>query len=216
MLVNDARKLVSSLGFGWLFNPGLKIEKLSLSDLNVTPLWGNFDSGYALGQYSQRVGAQTEKTKVGELLHRFKYQFDRDAGAQLADLATELINRERVLRSSDFIVAVPPSFTSRPFDPVSYLAQRVSEGTGIPWEKDAVRRTRITKLQKRILDRTAKEENVNSTFRLDSPASISGNRILLLDDLYDSGATINQISQILRRAAAHKISVLVSAKTSYV
>jgi predicted amidophosphoribosyltransferase len=37
-----------------------------------------------------------------------------------------------------------------------------------------------------------------------------------LDDLYDSGATINQISQILRKAKADKIFVLVLAKTRYV
>lgn len=55
-----------------------------------------------------------------------------------------------------------------------------------------------------------------STFRLNNPLLISGKKILLMDDLYDSGATINQISQILRRARADKIFALVLAKTSYV
>jgi predicted amidophosphoribosyltransferase len=56
---------------------------------------------------------------------------------------------------------------------------------------------------------------VISTFRLDSPLLVSAKKILVLDDLYDSGATINQISQILRRAQADKIFVLVLAKTNY-
>ncbi len=204
------------MGFGWLLKPDQEIEKLSLSSLNVIPLLGNFDSGYALGQYSEPKEAHIEKTQVGELLHRFKYQFDQDAGVILADLAVELINSRNLWKSSDFIITIPPSFTSRPFDPISFLAERISKGTGIRWEKDVIKRTRITKLQKRILDKEGKKENVISTFRLNNSLSISGKKILLVDDLYDSGATINQISQILREAKADKIFVLVLAKTSYV
>jgi len=216
MLANDASKILSGLGFGWLLKPDQKIEKLSLSSLNVIPLLGNFDFGFALGQYSEPKGTQTEKTQVGRLLYRFKYQFDQNAGVILADLAAELINSQNLLKSSNFIVTIPPSFTSRPFDPVSLLAENISKETGICWEKGVIKRTRITKLQKRIFDKTGKEENVISTFRLNDPLLISGKKILLLDDLYDSGATINQISQILRRARADKIFALVLAKTSYV
>ena len=207
---------MGDLGFGWLLEPDHKVGKLSLSGLNVIPLMGNFDSGHALDQYSEQAGAKTEKTQVGELLYRFKYQFDRDAGEELANLAAELIKGQRLLRSSDFIVTVPPSFTSRPFDPISFLAERVSKRTKIRWERDVIKRARITNLQKRIFDKVGKEENVISTFRLSNPALISGKKILLFDDLYDSGATINQISQILRQAKAHKIFCLVLAKTSYV
>lgn len=216
MLASDASKILSGLGFGWLLKPDQKIEKLPLSSLNVIPLLGSFDFGFALGQYSEPAGTHTEKTQVGRLLHRFKYQFDQNAGVILADLAAELINSQNLLKSSDFIVTIPPSFTSRPFDPVSFLAERISQGTGIRWEKGMIKRTRITKLQKRILDKEGKKENVISTFRLNNSLLISGKKILLLDDLYDSGSTLNQISQMLRRAKADKIFVLVVAKTSYV
>jgi predicted amidophosphoribosyltransferase len=169
-----------------------------------------------LGLYSEPKNAHREKTPIGGLLHRFKYQFNQDAGAILADLAAEWINSRNLLRSSDFMVTVPPSFTSRPFDPISFLAERISSGTGIRWEKDVIKRTRITGQQKRILDKEAKKENVTSAFRLNNPILVSGNKILLLDDLYDSGVTINQISQILSQTGADKIFVLVLAKTRYV
>lgn len=216
MLLSETKKLLNSLGFGWLLTSDQEIEKPSLSSLNVIPLLGNFDFGFALGQYSEPKEAHTERTQVGRLLYGFKYQFDQDAGVILADLAAELINSQNLLKSSDFIVTIPPSFTSRPFDPVSFLAERISKVTGIRWEKDVIKRTRITKLQKRILDKEGKKENVISTFRLNNSPSIFGKKILLLDDLYDSGATINQIFQILRRAKANKIFALVLAKTSYV
>jgi competence protein ComFC len=216
MLAENARKIMSDLGFGWLMEPDHKVERLSLSSLNVIALMGNFDSGYALGQYSEQAGAKTEKTQVGELLYRFKYQFDRDAGAKLADLAIELTNGQSLLKSSDFIVTVPPSFTSRPFDPISYLAERVSKGTGIRWAKNVIKRTRVTGQQKRFFAKELKEENVKLAFGLNDHRFITDKKILLLDDLYASGCTINLISDILRRAGAYKISVLVLAKTSYV
>jgi predicted amidophosphoribosyltransferase len=212
----NTKRFLDRLGLGWLFESKQEIEKIALTDLNVIPLKGSFDSGYALGLYSEPKNAHREKTPIGELLHRFKYQFDQDAGVILADLAAELINRQNLLRTSNFIVTVPPSFTSRPFDPVSFLAERISLGTGIRWEKGVIKRTRITKLQKRILDKEAKKENVISTFRLNNPLPVSGKKILLLDDLYDSGVTTNHICQILSQAGADKIFVLVLAKTSYV
>jgi predicted amidophosphoribosyltransferase len=151
----NTKRFLDRLGFGWLFESRQEIEKITLTDLNVISLKGSFDFGYALGQYSETVERHPGKTPVGRLLYRFKYQFDQDSGVILADLAAELINSRNLLRSSDFIVTVPPSFTSRPFDPISFLAERISFGTGIRWEKGVIKRTRITKLQKRILDKEA-------------------------------------------------------------
>jgi competence protein ComFC len=212
----NTKRFLDSLGFGWLLNSQQKIEKIPLNHPNLIPLKGNFDWGYALGQYSESKEGHPEKAQVGRLLYRFKYRFDRKAGVILADLVAELINSRNLLKSSDLIVTVPPSFTSRPFDPVSFLAERISEETGIHWEKNIIKRTRITGQQKRFFNRELKEENVESTFSLNDPQLISDRKILLLDDLYASGCTLNQVSQILRQAKVEKIFVLVLAKTSYV
>jgi competence protein ComFC len=212
----NTKKFLDSLGLGWLFESEKEIEKIALSDLNLIPLEGNFDFGFALGQYSDRTTAHTEKTQIGKLLYRFKYQFNQDAGVMLANLVTELINSQNLFKSSDFMLTVPPSFTSRPFDTVSFLAEKISFGTGIRWEKGVIKRRKITGQQKRIFDRELKEENVELLFALNDSQLINDKKILLLDDLYASGATINQISRILRQARADKISVLVLAKTSYV
>jgi competence protein ComFC len=212
----NIKRFLDGLGLGWLFESKQEIEKITLTDLDVIPLKGGFDFGYALGQYSETKGTHSDKTPVGRLLYRFKYQFDQDAGVILADLATEWINSLILLKSSDFMVTVPPSFTSRPFDPISFLAERISFGTGIRWEKGVIKRTRITGQQKRIFYRDIKKRNVESTFGLNDPWLIKDKRILLFDDLYTSGFTINQISRILRQARADRIFVLVLAKTRYV
>lgn len=216
IVLGNTKKLLDSFGLGWLVESERETEKITLTDLNVIPLKGEFDVGYALGQYSEPKKAHKENTQVGGLLHTFKYQFDQDAGLILADLAAELINSRNLLKSSNLIVTVPPSFTSRPFDPISLLAERISDETGIRWEKGVIKRNRVTGQQKRIFERELKEENVELTFSLNDPSLIKHKKILLLDDLYASGSTLNQISQILRQARADKIFVLVLAKTRYV
>lgn len=213
---DNTKKFLGNLGFGGLFESEKETEKIALSDLNLIPLEGSFDFGYALGHYSDRTSAHTEKTQIGKLLHRFKYQFNQDAGVILANLVAELINSSNLFKSSDLMLTVPSSFTSRPFDPVSFLAENISFGTGIRWEKGVIKRRKITGQQKRIFDRGLKEENVELLFALNDSQLINDKKILLLDNLYASGATINQISRILRQAQADKIFVLVLAKTNYV
>lgn len=209
------KKLFDKLGFGWIISSQEKVRKVALSDINPIHLWGNFDSGFALGEYSLKRSVERKKTKVGELLHKFKYEQDRHAGEILADLASDFINSHTLLKSSDLILTVPPSFKSRSFDPVPFLTERIEERTQIRWEKDALRRTRITKLQKEIRQKEVKRLNVLNTFKLEKPLKLEGKKILLIDDIFDSGATLNEISTLLIQAKADKINVFVLARTQF-
>ncbi|KPL01331.1 MAG: hypothetical protein AMJ91_00185 [candidate division Zixibacteria bacterium SM23_73_3] len=152
---------------------------------------------------------------MGDLLHKFKYEQDRHAGMILADLASDFINGQILLKASDLILTVLPSFRSRPFDPVYFVAERIEKKTKIPWEREVFARTRLVKPQKSIWDRKFKQLNVLNTYRLAKPLKLDGKKILLIDDICDSGATLNEISAILRQTKADKIYVLVLAKTRY-
>ena len=213
MRSSGVKKLLDGFGFGWVLGSSDKIKAISLSEIQPVSLSGNFDLGFALGEYSTIEGAKRKRTKVGDLLHKFKYDQDRYAGMILADLASDFINSQILFKSSDLMLTVPPSFKSRSFDPVSFVAEKIEERTQIRWERDALRRTRLTKPQKSIHDKEFKKLNVLSTFQLAKPLKLVGKKILLIDDLLDSGATLDQISAILREAKAYKISVLVLAKT---
>lgn len=209
------KKLFDKLGFGWIISSQEEVKKVALSDIKPIPLLGNFDSGFALGEYRALKSAKREKTTVGYLLHEFKYEQNHHAGMILADLASDFINSQILLKSSNLILTIPPSFKSRSFDPVSFLTERIEERTQIHWEKDALKRTKLTKPQKSIHDREFKKINVLNTFQLAKPLKLDGKKILLIDDIFDSGATLDQISAILREAKADKIYVLVLVKTRY-
>jgi predicted amidophosphoribosyltransferase len=110
------------------------------------------------------------------------------------------------------MLTVPLSFTSRPFDPVSFLAGRIEERSHISWEKDAIVRTRLARTQKDIVGGEQKRVNVFNTFKLSRPLKVDGQRILLLDDILSSGATMNEISNILRERDPKMICVMVMAR----
>ena len=206
------KKLLEKLGLGWVLNSGEETQAVSLSEINPVPLLGRFDSGFALSDYSISQGSRRRRTKVGDLLYRFKYERSRNAGLILAELASDFINRQSSFKSSHVMLTVPPSFKSRSLDPVSLVAERVEERMQIRWERDALRRTRLTRPQKDILDRDLKKLNVLSTFRPAKPLNLNGKKVLLIDDICASGATLNDISDILREGKATEINVLVLAR----
>ena len=86
------KSLIDRLGFGFIFSSAEEISLISLSEIKPIPLFGNFDLGFALGEYSMLETKSRRRTKVGDLLHRFKYEQDRQAGMILADLASDFIN----------------------------------------------------------------------------------------------------------------------------
>ena len=215
MEVGGIKKLLDRFGFGWILSSTEEIKAVSLSDIEPVPLSGNFDLGFALGEYSIKESAKRKRTKVGDLLHKFKYEQNRHAGMILTDLASDFINSQILLKSSDLMLTIPPSFRSRSFDPVSFIAERIEEETKIPWERKVFLRTRLTKPQKSIWDKELKQLNVFNTFRIAKPLQLEGKTILLIDDVFASGATLNEISAVLREAKADKIYVLVLVKTAY-
>ncbi len=125
MMREGIKRLLVKLGFGWVFGSGEEIEALSLSEIEPIFLTGNFDTGVALGEYSISGGVTRKRTQLGYLLHKFKYEQDRQAGKILAVLASDFIKAHPLLRSSELILTVPPSFKSRAFDPTSFMAERI-------------------------------------------------------------------------------------------
>ncbi len=213
MATTSLRKALDKVGLGWICPLYDELPELRLSDIRAILLEGNFDLGFALGNYSTGRAEERKRTPLGELVHRFKYERDREAGALLAHVLAGFVLSLSQLSSSDVIITVPPSFRSRPFDPVSFLAEEVHRRTQIPWERNALKRVRLTKPQKGLRERQIKKLNALNAYQLAKPLTLGGKKVLLLDDTFDSGATLDQISGILREAKAQRIYALVLAKT---
>ncbi len=119
---------------------------------------------------------------------------------------------EELLREIDLVTAVPlhrRRFFQRRYNQSAELARHLAAISGHVFQPDLVRRIKKTQQQVGLAARQ-RQENVRGAFRVD-PAMrtvVSGQRILLIDDVYTTGATVSAVTRALMRAGALKVEVL--------
>lgn len=190
--------------------------KESLSLKSLIPLTGNFFDGYALELHTIKStlkadgSFETLRTELGELIYKLKYNFDKSAIEPLAQRCAKVI--KEIFLDFDVIIPAPPSNLNRPFQPVYEIAKRISELTKIPVDFDFIKKLPTEQI-KTLSDQEARN------IVLERAISIKGSRykgrnILLFDDLFRSGDTLNAIAKKLRNdGEVNNIKALCVTKT---
>ncbi len=137
----------------------------------------------------------TQRSEIGELLYKLKNRMDKNTVPELVD-AVELLMKEWN-PPVDILVPVPPS-TLRPVQPVRLLAERISQRLEIPLV-DCISRTRNIPQLKNTFDLDERAKLLENLHAVDKSATC-GKSVLLFDDLYRSGATMNAITTELHEA----------------
>jgi len=121
-----------------------------------------------------------------------------------------------ILKDADILIPVPlhpQRLFKRRFNQSAELAKAISAETRIPHNLEALRRIRPTR-QQTALDMIERIKNVEGAFRV--PASkaihIHGRRVVLVDDVVTTGATINACTRALLREKAAHVDVITFAK----
>lgn len=115
----------------------------------------------------------------------------------------------------DLMIPVPSTLANREYDPVLTLTRELNRRVGIPLQENALIKTRKTLPQKDLINKTQKRLNVKGAFQIAPGISLVGKSILLIDDLYDSGATLDECTQVLRDAGARKALALTLTRTMH-
>jgi competence protein ComFC len=176
-------------------------------------LRGPWAAGWALDFHSRFFGADWTRSQAGDLAYRFKYEGQRSLVETLADQLSALVVERPELAQVDAIVPVPPS-SPRAFDPISELGNALARRLERPvWR--ALAKTRVTALQKEMRTLAQKRANVAGAFIVtaDCLRQVHGKRLLVLDDLYDSGATLEEVTRTLLHAGAAAVRVLTLTRT---
>jgi superfamily II DNA helicase RecQ len=181
-----------------------------LSRPHPRPLKGPWLAGWALDFHSRFEGHDQVRGIIGDLVYRYKYEGQRHLATELACFWTELLARHPELPKSQAIIPIPPS-TQREFDPVTQLARALAGQLNIPVLTGALVKTRQTRPQKELKSLSAKRANVAEAFALRT--NVAGKHLLLVDDLYDSGATLCEAARILSHDRPASIVVLTLTKT---
>ncbi|MHB1292910.1 MAG: double zinc ribbon domain-containing protein [Sulfuricella sp.] len=147
---------------------------------------------------------------INRLLHAFKYA----GNLALVDVLAEPLARlVEVQPKPDLLLPMPlhPSrLKERGFNQSLEIARPISRWLDIPLAADACQRTRDTPTQAGLKLRE-RRRNVRGAFACD--LDLSGKKIAVLDDVMTTGATLNEISRILKGRGASEVSAWVVART---
>jgi len=148
------------------------------------------------------------------LVHALKYQDRTDLAPPMGRWMARA--GEELLRDADAIVPVPLHWKrgwSRRYNQSAALAKIIAKHAGIQMRADALKRNRPTS-QQVGLSRTERARNVQGAFEVaaDRRDQINGRRVVLIDDVLTSGATVDACARALLRAKAASVDVLVFAR----
>jgi competence protein ComFC len=134
---------------------------------------------------------ETTRSELGELLYKFKYRGDQEALKFLVDVAAKYLSETKA--HFDLLVPVPGSHSSRRF--TAQIAIELGKRLGIRVSESGLRKTRETPELKSILDPDQRREMLTGALAADAN-ELSGKTILLVDDLYRSGITLETATEI--------------------
>jgi len=125
-----------------------------------------------------------------------KYNNDKSVSDDIVSATSRFINSRNW--RIDLIIPVPPSRKRRGVQPVLSLAKGIGKVLAIDICADAVVKVKDTPELKDVFDFEKRLAILKDAFEIRNPA-IAGRRVMLFDDLYRSGATLNAVSGLLRR-----------------
>ncbi len=148
-------------------------------------------------------------SQVGSAIHRSKYENGGDFPDWLIRLLLKAYRKRYASEQFDLILYIPPTVSG---DLVRHLAEKVSTILKIP-VLHILAKSRHTLEQKTFENSYLKSGNIAGAFILADTDFVRDKKILLIDDIFDSGATILEAGKYLTESGAAMIAPLVLAKT---
>ena len=170
----------------------------------------HFASARAVARY--RPSAESDRRSLPSLIRRHKYVLDQSLQKALA----EFLGADLPYSSADCDVVIPVPLHRRRlwwrgFNQAALLAMTISRRLDQPIELETLLRSRMT-IPQTSQDHDARRRNVRRAFSVTRAARIRGRRVLLVDDVMTTGATVDECARVLMAAGAARVDVLTLAR----
>ena len=163
----------------------------------------HYDSARAIGVYHYALSASIIDLKRTPHI-----------AAKVRELLLTAFQRSS-FADSTLLVPVPLSAQrsiERGFNQAEVIARVLAKETGLPIDEFSLVRKIHTPMHRAAMDRKARDLTVRNTFEVKRPKLIADHRILLVDDVFTSGATASYCAKILKKNGARKVNVLTLAR----
>jgi ComF family protein len=146
-------------------------------------------------------------------IHRWKYEGKAHLTPFFAEWMAEGLNRYWEPDSLDLLIPVPlhpRRLRERGFNQALLLAKELSRRTGIPYFKTILKKKKST-LPQVNLSGVERERGLRGAFHVVEKEELLRKSVLLVDDVYTTGATVNECSKVLVKEGAGRVDVLTLA-----
>lgn len=169
--------------------------------LNPVRIYGAWDEGIVLDNHmlksvflgydeNGKEKFENTRTEIGELIYKFKYQKDKDSLLKIMNLIEDILDKWQLKEKIDIVIPVPPSNKAREYQPVFEIAKEIAKYLEKECKLDIL--SKESNLQ--VKDGYNISGMIKQTTKLEQQCNI-----LIIDDLYSSGATLNETCKILRK-----------------
>lgn len=171
-------------------------------------------------QYLLAAASNYDNPVIQNLIHYFKYKSFQNIAPILGEILVKYL--EDIIRNSkleirNFVIIPVPLHSQREkkrgFNQAELLAKSVASHLNLPLVS-GLARIRNNEPQVGLKDNRDRIENVLNCFQIKNPEAVSEKNIILVDDVFTSGATMNEAVKVLKGAGACRVIALVTSKAS--
>ena len=148
-----------------------------------------------------------------EHLHALKYRGQMRIAGPLGSLMAERAKAEPAMAGAELILPVPLTparLEERGFNQALLLARHAGRRLGLPVYEGTLLRKGV-QLTQTALSREERRANVRGAFYVVRPGDIAGKNLILVDDVFTTGATADECARALLRSGARRVDVLTVA-----
>ena len=152
----------------------------------------SYEKGFALFEY---------KGKIKGALYRLKYSRDKEVGKAFGNIISRYYKNEIQRLSIDLIIPVPihpNKIRKRGYNQAQVIAKQISINLNIPLRNDVLIRIKDTKPQSK-LSKKQRNNNLVDAFKLNKQINEKVKNILIVDDIYTTGSTIENCCKVLKQ-----------------
>jgi len=168
------------------------------------------DSGYLGADEYGHDRWENTRSEMGELLYDLKYHGRSENVEKIVDM----LNRYKGIEGMDAIIPVPSTNKNRRIQPVLEITKELGKRVAVPVLEDLLFKRPGGPELKNVNDAEERKQILKNSLYLSDRYDISGGNVLLIDDLYRSGATLSAATEILyEKAGVEDVFVLTMTKT---